>query len=150
MLEDYFTLENQLCFSIYEASSQFNKLYTKVLHSFGLTYPQYLVLLVLWEKNGLTLKELGERLNLGTGTLTPMIKRMEANGWVKKERSTVDERKVSIFLQSKALKEKQAIVEKISAEVQSCNIEFEEYETLMNQLNLLHKKLKQRNEALKE
>src|SRR5690625_5203840 len=98
ILEDHFTLENQLCFSIYEANSQFNKLYSKALQSFGLTYPQYLVLLVLWEGNNLTLKEIGERLNLGTGTLTPMIKRMEANGWVKRERSTMDERKVSVIL----------------------------------------------------
>ncbi|GAE34025.1 MarR family winged helix-turn-helix transcriptional regulator [Halalkalibacter akibai] len=147
-MDDFFTLENQLCFSIYETSSQFNKLYSKVLHSFGLTYPQYLALLALWEKNGLTVKELGERINLGTGTLTPMIKRMEANGWVKKERSTVDERRVSIFLQSKALEEKSAILEKIATEVNSCNIEYEEYEKLMNQLNLLHKKLKQQNESL--
>jgi MarR family transcriptional regulator, organic hydroperoxide resistance regulator len=142
-LEDFFTLENQLCFSIYEVSSQFNKLYTKVLQSFGLTYPQYLALLVLWEKDGLTLKEIGERLSLGTGTLTPMIKRMEANGWVKRERSTVDERKVSIFLQPKAVKEKQAIIEKIAVEVNSCNIEYVEYQNLMNQLNILREKLRQ-------
>lgn len=148
ILEDFFILENQLCFSIYEVSSQFNKLYSKVLQSFGLTYPQYLVLLVLWERNGLTVKELGERLNLGTGTLTPMIKRMEANGWVKKERSTIDERKVSIFLQPKALMEKQAIIKKISVEVNSCNIEFEQYEMLMNQLKHLHKKLKHQSESL--
>jgi len=123
-------------------------LYTKVLHDFGLTYSQYLALLVLWEKNGLTVKEIGERLNLGTGTLTPMIKRMEANGWVKKERSSVDERKVSIFLQPKAINEKQAIIEKIAAEVNSCNIEFQEYARLMSQLNLLHKKLEQQNKSL--
>lgn len=150
MLDDFFTLENQLCFSIYEASSQFNKLYAKVLQPFGLTYPQYLALLVLWEKDGLTAKELGNRLNLGTGTLTPMIKRMEANDWVRRERSTVDERKVSIYLQPKALKEKQAIIMKISADVKACNIEFEEYEELMNQLNLLQKKLKQQNESLRK
>jgi len=147
-LKDSFILENQLCFSVYEVNNQFNKLYTKVLQDFGLTYPQYLTLLVLWEKNGLTVKEIGERLNLGTGTLTPMIKRMEANGWVKKERSSVDERKVSIFLQPKAIKEKQAIIEKIAAEVNSCNIEFQEYAKLMSQLNLLQKMLEQQNKSL--
>nr|WP_200801646.1 MarR family transcriptional regulator [Bacillus sinesaloumensis] len=146
MLKDFLTLENQLCFSIYEVSSQFNKLYSKVLHSFGLTYPQYLALLVLWEKDGLTVKELGERLKLGTGTLTPMIKRMEENSWVKKERSTIDERRVSIFLQPKAKKEKQAIIESIAAQVNSCNIEFEEYANLMSQLSILQMKLKQKNE----
>lgn len=147
-LENMFTLEKQLCFSFYEVSSQFNKLYSKVLHSFGLTYPQYLALLVLWETDGLTLKQLGERLNLGTGTLTPMIKRMEASGWVKKVRSTEDERKVSIYLQPKAYEQKQAIIDIIAKEVNSCNIEYEEYTTLLNQLSLLNTKLKQKNEHL--
>lgn len=147
-LKDFLTLENQLCFAVYEAGSQFNKLYTKALDSFGLTYPQYLVLLALWEKNDLTAKELGEKLNLGTGTLTPMIKRMEANGWVKKERSAIDERKVSISLQPKALKEKQAIVQKIATELQTCNIEYEEYEQLMNQLRVLRNKLSKHNNNL--
>ena len=73
---------------------------------------------------------------------------MGINGWVKKECSIVDERKVFIFLQSKAIKEKQAIIEKIAAEVSSCNIEFEEYEKLMKQLNILHIKLKHKNESL--
>jgi MarR family transcriptional regulator, organic hydroperoxide resistance regulator len=144
-LEDFLTLDNQLCYAIYETNSQFTKLYSKALHPFNITYPQYLVLLALWEKDGLSLKELGQRLNLGTGTLTPMIKRMEANDWIKKQRSTSDERKVSIFLQSKAFKEKDAINESISNEVISCNIELVEYETLMSQLSILQSKLKARN-----
>lgn len=146
-MNDFLTLENQLCFAVYEAGSQFNKLYSKALDSFGITYPQYLVLLALWEKDGLSVKELGEKLNLGTGTLTPMIKRMEANGWVKRERSTVDERKVCIFVQRKALEEKEAIVQKIATELKLCNIEYEEYEQLMKQLNVLRKKLNQYNSS---
>ena len=74
-----------------------------VLQPFGLTYPQYLVLLALWEKDGVTVKELGKRLNLGTGTLTPMITRMAEHDWLRKERSKIDERKVHINLQPKAL-----------------------------------------------
>jgi MarR family transcriptional regulator, organic hydroperoxide resistance regulator len=144
-LKDFLKLENQLCYAIYETAGSFNKLYTKALQSFGITYPQYLVLLALWEKDGVTAKELGEKLNLGTGTLTPMIKRMETNGWVYRERSKTDERNVCIFLQSKALEEKQAILAKITIEVQSCNIGFEEYEQLMKQLNVLQTKLKERN-----
>ncbi|MBS8263892.1 MarR family transcriptional regulator [Mesobacillus boroniphilus] len=140
-MDDFLTLENQLCFAVYDAGSQFNKLYTKALDGFGLTYPQYLVLLALWEKDGLSAKELGERLNLGTGTLTPMIKRMEANGWLKRERSTVDERKVCISLLPKALKQKEAIVQKIATELKLCNIEYEEYEQLMKQLSILRKKM---------
>jgi MarR family transcriptional regulator, organic hydroperoxide resistance regulator len=140
-LNDFLTLENQLCFAVYDAGSQFTKLYTKALSSFELTYPQYLALLALWEKDGLTLKELGERLNLGTGTLTPMIKRMENSGWVKRERSTVDERKVSITLLPKAIEQKEEIVQRIAAELKLCNIEYEEYEQLMKQLSVLRGKL---------
>ncbi|MBT2682267.1 MarR family transcriptional regulator [Bacillus sp. ISL-37] len=144
-MDDFLTLENQLCFAVYEAGSQFNKLYSKALESFGITYPQYLVLLALWEEDGLSAKELGEKLNLGTGTLTPMIKRMEASGWVKRERSTADERKVCISLQPKALEEKDAIVQKIATELKLCNIEYEEYEQLMKQLRVLRGKLKEYN-----
>lgn len=143
-MEDFMTLKKQLCFAIYETSSEFTKLYTAVLHPFGLTYPQYLVLLALWEKDGVTLKELGETLNLGTGTLTPMVARMEANGWLRKERSTVDERKVYIYLQKKANDEKQPITKKVSEEILACKIELEEYEQLLKQLNQLHLKLKER------
>jgi MarR family transcriptional regulator, organic hydroperoxide resistance regulator len=146
-LDDFLTLENQLCFAVYEAGSQFNKLYSKALDSFGITYPQYLVLLALWEKDGLSVKELGEKLNLGTGTLTPMIKRMEANGWLKRERSTVDERKVCNFVQRKALDEKEAIVQKVATELKLCNIEYEEYEQLMKQLTVLRRKLNQYNSS---
>lgn len=147
-MNDFLTLENQLCFAIYETGSQFTKLYTKALKEFGITYPQYLVLLALWEKDGLTVKELGEKLNLGTGTLTPMVKRLEANGWVKKERSSIDERKVSIYLQAKAIEEKEAISEKITKEIVLCNIELQEYEQLMRNLKLLQQKLVKRNNGL--
>lgn len=140
-LKDLLTLENQLCFAVYDAGSQFTKLYTKALDSFGLTYPQYLVLLSLWEKDGVTVKELGEKLNLGTGTLTPMIKRMEANGWLKRERSTEDERKVSISLLPKAKEHKEEIVQKIATELKLCNIEYAEYEQLMKMLGVLRGKL---------
>ncbi|MBT2663293.1 MarR family transcriptional regulator [Bacillus sp. ISL-45] len=144
-MNDFLTLENQLCFAVYDAGSQFTKLYTKALDSFGLTYPQYLALLALWEKDGLTLKELGDRLNLGTGTLTPMVKRMESNRWLKRERSIQDERKVSITLLPKAVEQKEKIVQKIAAELKLCNIEYEEYEQLMKQLSVLREKLKTYN-----
>lgn len=143
-MDQYLKLENQLCFAIYEASSQFNKLYTKALQPFGITYPQYLVLLALWENDGVAVKELNEKLNLSTGTLTPMLKRMEASGWLQKERSKSDERHVYISLQPKANEHKQAIVESIAKEVQTCEIKLEEYEQLMTQLAILRKKLKDR------
>jgi MarR family transcriptional regulator, organic hydroperoxide resistance regulator len=144
-MDDFMTLKNQLCFAVYETASEFNKLYSNILQPFGLTYPQYLVLLALWEEDGVTLKELGAKLNLGTGTLTPMISRMEANNWLKKERSKEDERKVFIFLQEKALSEKITIASRVAEVIQSCQIELEEYEQLMKQLNTLQKKMRERN-----
>jgi MarR family transcriptional regulator, organic hydroperoxide resistance regulator len=143
-MEDFMTLKKQLCFAVYETAGEFNKLYTSVLQPFGLTYPQYLVLLALWEKDGVTLKELGSKLNLGTRTLTPMISRMEANGWLKKERSKEDERKVYIYLCEKAVGERQPITSKVAEVILSCQIEIEEYDQLMKQLNSLQNKLKER------
>lgn len=147
-MTDFSKIENQLCFTLYETSNEFTKLYTKVLQPFGLTYPQYLVLLALWEKNELTLKELGEKLSLGTGTLTPMIKRMEANEWVKKERSITDERNIRILLKPKAIKEKDFISKEVSKLIISCNFELEEYNILMTQLQQVKSKLKARNKNL--
>ncbi|WP_026584136.1 MarR family winged helix-turn-helix transcriptional regulator [Bacillus sp. J33] len=143
-MKDFFTLDKQLCFAVYETAGEFTKLYTSALQPFGLTYPQYLVLLALWENDGVTAKALGERLNLGTGTLTPMISRMISNGWIRKERSNTDERKVNIFLEEKARQEKQAITQKVSEIIQTCNIELEEYEQLMKQLETLRLKVKKR------
>ena len=143
-MENYLPLEKQLCFAIYETSSEFTKLYTNVLQPFGLTYPQYLVLLALWEKDSVTVKELGETLNLGTGTLTPMLRRMEGNGWLRKERSKEDERKVYLHLQQKAIEEKPRIIQKITEEILSCKIELEEYEQLLMRLKDLQHKLRHR------
>ena len=144
MMKNFIPLNKQLCFAIYETSSEFTKLYTSVLHPFGLTYPQYLVLLALWDEDEVTFKELGKTLNLGTGTLTPMITRMEANGWLRKERSKEDERKVYIHLLDKALEEKQMILQKVSEEILTCKIELEEYEQLLGQLQQLKRKIKER------
>ncbi|GGB41060.1 MarR family transcriptional regulator [Lentibacillus populi] len=143
-MNDFLTLEKQLCFAIYQTSSEFTKLYTSVLQPFGLTYSQYLVLLALWEKDAVTAKELGVILNLGTGTLTPMLTRMEANGWIRKERSKADERVICIYLRKKARQEKQAITKKIAKEIQTCQIEPEEYQQLMLRLNQLQAKISRR------
>lgn len=143
-MENYLSLKNQLCFAVYETASEFTKLYTNVLQPFGLTYPQYLVLLALWEKDGVTVKELGQTLNLGTGTLTPMIARMEGNGWLRKVRSKEDERNVHIHLEPKAYGEKQAITLKVAGEIMACKIELEEYQLLMENLNRLQTKLRNR------
>lgn len=91
-------LENQLCFTIYACSREFTKLYQPHLDKIGLTYSQYLVMLVLWERRQCTVKELGEALFLDSGTLTPLLKRLQAAGLIVRERSLQDERKVLISL----------------------------------------------------
>src|SRR3954452_20672154 len=91
-------LDNQLCFALYSASLAMTKLYKPLLDDLGLTYPQYLVMLALWEQDGLMVSELGERLSLDSGTLTPLLKRLEANGYVARVRDAADERRVHITL----------------------------------------------------
>jgi DNA-binding MarR family transcriptional regulator len=91
-------LDNQLCFALYSTSHALTKAYAPLLERLGLTYPQYLVMLVLWESDGVTVKALGERLRLDSGTLTPLLKRLEAAGLVRRERDKRDERQVRIGL----------------------------------------------------
>ena len=91
-------LDNQLCFALYSTSLAMTKLYKPLLETLGLTYPQYLVMLVLWERDGLMVSELGERLFLDSGTLTPLLKRLEASGLIARIRDVQDERRVHITL----------------------------------------------------
>ncbi len=93
-------LDNQLCFSLYSASLAMTKLYKPLLEKLELTYPQYLVMLVLWESDGASVSALGERLCLDSGTLTPLLKRLEAAGWLARQRSLEDERRVHVWLSS--------------------------------------------------
>lgn len=95
---DALSLDSQLCFAVYATAHAFGRAYRALLAGHDLTYPQYLVLLVLWEEEGLTVKEIGQRLFLDSGTLTPLLKRLEAAGHVRRARDRTDERQVSIFL----------------------------------------------------
>ena len=90
------SLEAFLCFAIYSASHAFNQLYRPLLDAVGLTYPQYLAMTVLWEKDGVTVKELGAALHLESSTLTPLLKRLEGLGYVARRRDGTDERQVRI------------------------------------------------------
>jgi DNA-binding MarR family transcriptional regulator len=91
-------LDNQFCFALYSASHAMTKTYKPLLDRLGLTYPQYLVMLVLWEQDGILVKDIGARLFLDSGTLTPLLKRLEANGVVARQRDPQDERQVRISL----------------------------------------------------
>jgi DNA-binding MarR family transcriptional regulator len=91
-------LDRQVCFALYSASRAATAVYRPVLDELGLTYPQYLVMLVLWESEPRGVKELGEELGLDSGTLSPLLKRLEALGLVERRRSGEDERRVAIHL----------------------------------------------------
>ncbi|MGR6970754.1 MarR family winged helix-turn-helix transcriptional regulator [Streptomyces cynarae] len=110
--EEYLRLDRQICFSLHAASRAFNGVYRVVLKDLGLTYPQYLVMLVLWEHGELPVKKLGEHLRLDSGTLSPLLKRLEAAGLVRRERSARDERSVHIHLtdEGTALRERALLV----------------------------------------
>ncbi|WP_213950023.1 MarR family transcriptional regulator [Luteibacter sp. dw_328] len=102
------TLDGQLCFALYSANLAMGKVYRQLLSGLDLTYPQYLVMLVLWEGDGITVSELGDRLFLDSATLTPLLKRLQAAGLVQRTRGTHDERQVIVTLtdEGRALREK--------------------------------------------
>ena len=91
-------LDNQICFALYSTSLSMTRIYQPLLKRLQVTYPQYLVLLVLWEQDGRTVSELGERLCLDSGTMTPLLKRLEAFNYVQRERDVADERRVVVSL----------------------------------------------------
>jgi DNA-binding MarR family transcriptional regulator len=97
-MNDGLELDNQVCFALYAASRAVTQLYRPVLDALGLTYPQYLVMLVLWERGPITVKDLGAALELDSGTLSPLLKRLESAGLVRRERSAADERSVQVHL----------------------------------------------------
>jgi DNA-binding MarR family transcriptional regulator len=108
LIDEALLLDNQLCFAMYSASLAMTKAYKKILAPLEITYPQYLVMLVLWEKDGVTVSELGARLFLDSGTLTPLLKRMESMGLLHRNRDAGDERRVVVSLSDggRALREK--------------------------------------------
>ena len=117
-------LDNQLCFALYSANLAVNKLYRQLLAPLQLTYPQYLVMLVLWERDDVPVKDIGEKLFLDSGTLTPLLKRLEAAHLVKRTRSREDERQVLIALtpQGHALKDKARAVPQSILAASDCSV----------------------------
>jgi DNA-binding MarR family transcriptional regulator len=136
-----FLLEEQLCFSTYTLSKQFTKLYRPVLEPYALTYTQYLALLVLWEKSDLSVQSLGTKLGLDSGTLTPMLKRMESNGFITRKRHPEDERRVIIATTLKADNLKDELLKKVSACLALLNLNEQDYFDLLEKMNQLTKTL---------
>ncbi|WP_225782718.1 MarR family winged helix-turn-helix transcriptional regulator [Xenophilus sp. Marseille-Q4582] len=140
--DELLKLDNQLCFAVYSASLAMTKLYKPQLEALGLTYPQYLVMLALWEQNGLAVSALGERLSLDSGTLTPLLKRLEAAGFVNRVRDLADERRVHIMLTpaGRRLKARAARVPACLLAASQCSID--ELVTLTRQLQALRERVK--------
>lgn len=130
-------LDRQLCFALYRATNNITRLYRGLLDNYDLTYPQYLVLLVLWEKDGIAIKEVMKRLNLDSGTSSPIIKRLQNAGLVEKQRTDKDERIVRLLLTEKA-RNLQPMVADVQHQV-ACQTELssEEFFELLDRLNKL-------------
>ena len=131
------TLDGQLCFALYSANLAMGKLYRQLLARLDLTYPQYLAMLVLWERDGITVSEMGERLFLDSATLTPLLKRLQVAGLVERTRSTRDERQVLVTLttQGRELREKAGDVPEDVFCATGCDVD--ELRGLMQQLESL-------------
>ncbi|SPA21877.1 Organic hydroperoxide resistance transcriptional regulator, MarR family [Cupriavidus taiwanensis] len=140
---DWLLLDHQLCFALYSSSLAMTKLYKPLLSELGLTYPQYLVMLVLWETETLSVSELGNRLALDSGTLTPLLKRLAASGLVTRTRDAADERRVLVSLTDagRALRRRaEGIPEKMLCATQ-CPVE--EIQALTRRLHALRSTLEQ-------
>ena len=106
-MEDLLKLDKQLCFSVYVLHREIMQRYRPILKDIGLTYPQYITMMALWEKDDLTVNQVGEILQLDNGTLTPLLKRLESKGYLTRKRNTEDERVVKIHLTEKGQKSKE-------------------------------------------
>ena len=142
MSKNQLCLDEQLCGPIYAASNLIVKAYRPFLTPLGLTYPQYLVMLVLWEKDCVSVGDLGQILHLDSGTLTPLLKRMETSGLINRSRDPNDERRVLISLKDKG-RDLSAEAEKIPKELTK-NIEFANLNQLRDELKALVNLLSER------
>ncbi len=140
---DALRLDHQLCFALYSASLAMTKLYKPLLEPLGLTYPQYLAMLALWESDGLTVSELGDRLFLDSGTVTPLVKRLEAAGLLLRQRDAQDERRVQVWLTDagRALRRPAASVPGCVLDASQCSVK--EVLALTHEVQTLRDRLQQ-------
>lgn len=141
-------LDRQLCFALYSASLAMTKAYKPLLAPLGLTYPQYLVMLVLWESDGVAVSQLGEKLTLDSGTLTPLLKRMAAQGLITRQRDAADERRVQVLLTpaGRQLRQVALAVPQAIACATACDLG--QISQLASQLTTLRQQLNQFSEQL--
>jgi DNA-binding MarR family transcriptional regulator len=134
-------LDNQVCFALYSASLAMTRLYKPLLADLGLTYPQYLVMLVLWEGDALMVSELGERLGLDSGTLTPLLKRLESLGLLTRQRDAQDERRVHVHLSPAGRHLKMRARKLPACILESTRCSLDELRSLNRQVRQLHQRL---------
>jgi MarR family transcriptional regulator, organic hydroperoxide resistance regulator len=134
-------LDNQLCFALYSSSLAMTKIYKPLLEDLALTYPQYLVMLSLWERDGVTVSELGQRLFLDSGTLTPLLKRLEAAGLLGRLRDTADERRVLVRLTASGRRLKGRAQKIPACVMQAVQCNLDEVIALTRQLQSLRQRL---------
>ena len=141
-------LDNQVCFRLYTAARLITKAYTPVLTKLGITYPQYLVLMVLWEKDNLLVNDIAHRLLLETNTITPLLQRMEKLGIVVRQRGNKDKRQqiVSLTEKGRAMEEQafNTIPAGMSEELKACPLQYEDYERLAKELDSIIETLKKK------
>ncbi|CBH21100.1 DNA-binding transcriptional regulator, MarR family [Acetoanaerobium noterae] len=135
--EDKLKLDNQLCFAVYVASKEIIKQYKPFLDPLGLTYTQYITLLALWEKSDISVKELGQRLFLDSGTLTPLLKKLEAMNLIERVRSSDDERLIIVSLTKKGLDLKKEVIDIPDKIICSTNLNIENAVSLKKHLDIL-------------
>lgn len=138
---EHLKIDNQLCFALYAASKSVIKTYKPFLDKLGITYTQYITLLVLWEQDNITVKELGQKLYLDSGTLTPLLKRLQAMEILERVRDTEDERNVFVKLTEKGMKMKEDAFEIPAKVFCSTNMSLEDASELREKLKLLLKNL---------
>ncbi|NEZ63679.1 MarR family transcriptional regulator [Leptolyngbyaceae cyanobacterium CCMR0082] len=138
---EFLQFDDFLCFALYAANHAMNRAYKPLLDKIGLTYPQYIVMVLLWEKDGQTVKELGERLFLVSNTLTPLLKRLEKMGYVTRQRDPKDERKVLIYLTQVGKALKQDVLEIPGCIINATGLTPKNLESLQDQLSLLRRNL---------
>ena len=136
---DKLLLKNQLCFPLYVASKEIIRKYKKYLDPLDLTYTQYIVMMVLWEENSINVKHLGERLYLDSGTLTPLLKKLETHEYISRIRNKDDERNVIISLKEKGRELKNKAKHIPINMCDNLNLDDEEIKTLQNLLYKLFK-----------
>ena len=136
-------LKNQICFPLYALSKEITKLYRPLLEQLDMTYPQYLVMMVLWEKDGLTVSELGEKLLLDSGTLTPLLKRLEIKSYLNRKRKKEDERVVELFLTKEGINLQQKACRIPSEMLEKMDVKTEDLTQLKKLLDRILEKIQQ-------